>query len=151
MGLCGMVHWCCTIKGVPPLDSQCPISICLTIEKIQSCLQSGRMKATAQSLCSILKSRPVQHPASLVCVSSCCPLLCFGIQAPSGGPRATWLLRPHGHGENKGMHCESAGHEQERTSLCSWGCNWELGFGMDQVLSQINFSNFHGLWMGLHS
>lgn len=47
----------------------------------------GRIEATVQSVCSILKSSPVLHLASLACVPSYSPL-CMG----SPWPWAMWVL-----------------------------------------------------------
>ena len=106
MGVLGKLYWCCQIKWVLFPTSQCPISICLTMEKVQLVLSRAKTKASVQSVCSILKSSPVQHPASLACVSSCSSLLRCGVEAPSWslwvestGPWAMWLPRPLGCGE----------------------------------------------------
>ena len=60
----------------------------------------ARVKATAQSFCSLLKYSPAQYLASLACDYSYGPLLCFGIQAPSlleamghVAAKATWPWR----------------------------------------------------------
>ena len=92
----GMVYWCCTIKRVPLLTSQCFTSAISPWKNTNLVFSWARMKSAAQTLCSILKYPPVQHLASLACVSSCSPLLCFSIQAPSWRPwahvaaKSTW-------------------------------------------------------------
>ena len=41
---CGTLYWC-KIRGVSHLTSQCPISICLAVGKVQSCPQQGQSKS----------------------------------------------------------------------------------------------------------
>ena len=43
-----------------------------------------------------------------------------GREAPFWRPWATWLLGPHGHGENRRGHCASVGHKPARASLFPW-------------------------------
>ena len=69
------------------------------------------MKATAQSLCSVLKYSPFHHLISMACVSNCSPLLCFGIQAPSWRPWKDQVYAP----------CNYASQVREQKLLSSPG------------------------------
>lgn len=90
------------MKGFPSWLSQYPISVCL---------------ATRESP-AMSSARPKLQPASgisAVCAFCYGPLRCCDIRAPlwrlcveSSGPRATWLVGPHGHGENRPVHGASA-------------------------------------------
>ena len=112
MRLCGMVYWLCKIKGdFPLLTSQCPISIPLTMERVQPRPKPGQDKRRHPEFVSILKYRPVQHPASLVHLRLQFTAVC-GIQALSWslhvwGPLWPWamkLLGLHGYGERTCEH-----------------------------------------------
>ena len=101
MRLCGMVYWWCKIKGLPSLLPNDPSPSISPWTKSSLVLSKAKTKASFQSFCSIFKNSPVQHPASLACVSSCSPLLgcCLHVEA----------AQPHG--------CE------ERTCECT-GQTW---------------------------
>ena len=91
---------------------------------------------------SLLHIKAQSSPASahLVCIPSCSPLLCFGNQAPSRRPRAT---RPWPWSEQVCALCRCCRLvEREHLTLFPGGYIWELGVGMDRVLSQNDQSTF---------
>ena len=129
------------VKGVSLLTSQCPISVPSLWKNSSLAFHGARMKATAQSSCSILNYSPVQRPVSLVCVSSSSLLPRFSIQAASGRPWAMRSLRPYGHEKNRCAHCVSDGHQQERERelLCSpWVITRSLDLGRTRCFLKIN-------------
>ena len=136
MWFCGMVYYWCTINWVPLLTSQWPISICLAMENVLSCLQSGQHEGHCPD-------SPVLHPASLASVSSCSPF-----QAPS------WNLLVNLHSnelrtEQASTTCKCRSQARHRTSLFPRDY---AGFGTDRCFLEEtkDSSNFYDLWMGLH-
>ena len=90
---CGSVVWFIDDVQLRTFPSWCPnipSLFVLPYKRSNLVFNKARIKATAQSLCYMFKYSPVQCQASLVCVSSCSPLLCCGIQPPSWRPWATW-------------------------------------------------------------
>lgn len=89
---------------------QRPISLHPPWKKFSLVFSRAGIKATAHSLCSLVKCSPVQHLASSVCVPSC--IHC--VWGPHG-PGSWGCLRPHGRLANgwvRVMEQESA-REQE--------------------------------------
>ena len=119
-----------------------------------------RMTATAQSLCSILKSSPVQHLASLVC---------FQLQSIAGLQRSGSCLEPEcrvcvaiSHTAAKAIQLwrEDIGtkgqvwvpeQERARASLFSWVyVSWAWKRPEAFSKEPIDFPSFSGFWMFPH-
>ena len=97
------------LRGFPYGLPNVPSLFVLPWKKSNLLFIRARMKVMVQSLCSVLKDGPVQHPVSvLACVFSCSPLLCFGIQPPSWRPWREQVDAP----------CECGSHKGE--SLFPW-------------------------------
>ena len=97
----------------------------------------------------------VQHPPSVVCVSSCSPLFPLEPMQPAMGrvaARPTWSLIPYRSAETNQASESWGGQKRKRTFLFPWGYNQEHGFGVDQELSQKNQSTLLtcSLGMGLY-
>ena len=140
MGKCGSVVWFIDdvqLRGFPSLLPNVPSTSVWPWKKFNVVFSRPRLKATSQSLCSILKYSPIQHPASLACVPSCSPLLCLGhwgsLLETIGHmtAKAMWLLR-----EQVSTLCKCRIWARERASFFLCVYNQELGFGTDQVLTQ---------------
>ena len=101
----------------------------------------ARMKAPAQSSCSIFKSSPVQHLASVACVSYYSPLLCCGIQAPSWRPWREQMRAPCKCGSRAREPLHSPGVTTRSSGL---------GWTRYCLKKPISFPNFHRFWVGLH-
>lgn len=130
MGGCSSVVW--FIDGVqlrrfPYGLPNVPSLSVLPWKKSSLVFSRARMKAIAQSLCSVLKDNPVQNPVRVLAyIFSCSPLLCFGIQAPSWRPWREQVRTP----------CECGSQKGERF-FAPLGLYY-FGFRMDQVPIQKN-------------
>lgn len=93
---------------------QGPISIHLTMEKFQSCLQQDHNEGYCPEFLFVLKDSPLQHLASWFCVPSCNPL-----QVWSHGHGPCVCLWPHGslaHRANAGHRTRENKNKQARES-----------------------------------
>lgn len=70
----------------------------------------ARIKATANSFCSILKYSPILNLASLACIPSCSSQLWVRV----AGPWPCSCLKLHGYWERRGEHIGECGSQSKR-------------------------------------
>ena len=124
------------LSNVPPL-------LRLPWKKSNLVFSRARIRATAESFSSVLKSSPIELLASL----ACSPLLCCGIEGPfwslhvqSASP-GTWQLGPHGRGENKRVHWASIRYWARKSFV-------PLGLGHTGCIFKLT-NQLPGLWWAL--